>query len=513
MSNKKMQEILKDLYLIDPSLKKEEDKIIAIIENIIENQPNIELNQEFIVKLKEKVFLEIENLEKNKEMKIFSWQKIFYISTSSALVILLSIFAFSSFLTPIKKTKEKDAVIIALSERAFGDLLISSELGRKGQESSLNQREDMVLGLGSADGVASSNDLSIMPYPIEQNSYKYVYKGSLLEDLDLSSIPNLVYKRDNDTYLSKVFASSLKNVSDLPFSLNSFTQTELQHFNLIENREFGYSVAVNLSNNSISIYSNWEKWPQPYQNCFDEDCVERLKLNANDMLSESELIAIADNFLAEYNINLNDYSQAELSEETLNQLMSPRNNYYPEYVNVIYPLHIEGKEVFGAYGGKEGLEVSINIREKKVSNFYNLNFSRLQSSSYQLINDTEKINDLLSKGGLNPDYYYNNDENSYIEIELDEPKIALVKTWLSSPDRSSGVEIFIPSLIFKIKNKPNEYFNRQNVIIPLIKEIFEDSLEKINNQSYIEIDILPAPRNIDYVETEIDGDFRIMPIQ
>ncbi len=508
MSNKKMQEILKDLYLIDPSLKKEEEKIISIIEDIMENQPNIELNQDFVTQLKEKVFLEIESLENKNKFSIFSWQKLLYVSSASVLVILLSVLTVSNFILPTEKKLKKDSNIIALNERAFGNLSLSLEEERSSQETSLSQADDMVLGLGSAsESMASSGDVSIMPYPIEQNNYKYIYKGDFLDNLDLSSVSSLVYKRDSDDYFSRLFARNVKSVSGLPIDLGNFSQTKLQHFNLEENKDYGYSVAVNLSNNSISIYSNWQHWPQPYKDCYDERCIESLRLKEGDMLFDSELISIAHNFINKYKISLNDYGPVEINKENYKN-----NNYYPEQISLIYPLLINGKEVYSSHGGKDGLQIDINIREKKVSSLNNLTFSSLKSSSYQLIDSTNRINDLIEKGGLYPDYYRGSQEN-YIEVELKEPIIALVKTWVSSPDRNTSSEIFIPSLIFKVKERPNEYFHRQNVIVPLVKEVFEDSLEKLNNQFFHDVEILPMPRVIDAPEIEDDGMFRIMPIE
>ncbi len=513
MSNKKMQEILRDLYLIDPSLKKEEEKIISIIEDIMENQPNIELNQDFVTQLKEKVFLEIESLENKNKFSIFSWQKLLYVSSASVLVILLSVLTVANFILPNEKKLKKDSDIIALNERAFGNLSISLEEGRNDLESSLSQSDDMVLGLGSAgESVIVSGDVSIMPYPVEQNNYKYVYNGEALDNLDLSSVSSLVYKRDNDDYFSRIFANNIKSISNLPIDLRNFTQTKLQHFNLEENKDYGYSVAVNLSNNSISIYSNWQYWPQPYKDCYDEICIENLRLNESDMLPDSELISIAQDFIDKYKINLDSYGPVEINKEAYKN-----NNYYPEQISLVYPLVINDKEVYSSHGGKNGLQISINIRERKVSSLNNLNFSNLKSSSYQLIDNTNRMNDLIERGGLNPDYYRSLQDN-FIELELEEPVIALVKTWISSPDKNTSSELFIPSLIFKIKERPNEYFHRQNVIIPLVEEIYNDSLNNIDKPIPEYFDILPVrdmqmdmPR-VD-VEENDEGQFRIMPIQ
>lgn len=511
-----MQEILKDLYLIDPSLKKDEEKIISIIEDLIKNEPNIELNQDFVAKLKEEIFLEVEKMENEKKVNLFSWQNIIYVSSSAVFVIILSFFVFSNFLLPTKETETP--LIIALNERAFGDLIISSKESRSGQDVSLSEGDNMVLGLGSAsDLVEVSGEFSIIPYPIEQNNYVYVYNGDFLDNLDLSSVSNLVYKRDVNNNFARVFANSIKSVTGLPLNLNSFNQAELQHFNIIENKEYGYSVAVNLINNSISIYSYWQNWPQPYRDCYDEFCIESLRLNEGDMLSDSQLVLIANNFINNHNVNLNNYGPAEIINDHF-LIKSSENNYYPEQISLVYPLIINDQHVYSSHGGKDGLQLSINIREKRVSSLSNLNFSNIKSSSYPLISDTKKINELLKRGGLYPDYYRS--QENIIEVELVDPKIALVKTWLASSDRGESVEIYIPSIIFQIKERPSEYFNRQNVIIPLVKEIFEDSLEKINYHIDNYVDILPIPRIID--EPQIERDlpevedndlFRIQPIE
>lgn len=521
----KVQKILEDIYLIDSSLKKEEEKIKSLIEEMIENEPEIKLNQEFVNRLKEKVFTEIENLEKKDEKKVFFWQKLSYVSAGAAIVILLAVFLFPNFILNDFK-KDSSQKISVLEERAFGSLDIDLRQSDSGEmEAEIADDSTSVLGLGETaeDMPSQVDDISIMPHPIvEQKNYHYVYEGEKLEEINLDDISNLVYSRVSDNRLANQGARVLSSFSGLPISLDNFSQKELKHFNMVEEKPYGYSLSVNLGNNTISVYSNWQNWPQPYKDCYDRECLDSLKLDRADMLSEGQLISIANEFIANYNVDLKNHSQALISEQTLERINNPENNpdhSYPEQAQIVYPLIIDDKVVVDNNGNPEGIKVGINIREEMVSSLvYNINSSNLVSSPYKLIDNLDEINPLLKRGGINP-HFYRQSENNSIEVKLSDPEIALVRTWLPSLDKQSSSEIFLPALVFPISEKPDQYFNRQNIVIPLIEEVFRNSLKKIEERTGNDVEILPMPRIAPDQEPENareiqkDDVYRIMPIE
>ncbi len=522
--NEKLNEILKEIYLIDPSLKKEEEKIRSLIEKMINTQPESKINEEFVASLKERVFTEIDNIKNKKEVKVFFWQKLTYVSAGAAIVILLSLLVFPALIDRDFKS-EKDERIAMLSERAFGDLNVelSQREDSNNIESMTERAEDSIMGLGAtSDSMPSqAEDISIMPYPVEQKNYRYVYEGNLLDEINLSEISDLVYKREIDDNLSRQVANRLSSTPNLPINLNNFSQKEVRHISINEEKDYGYSISFNLANNTLSIYSNWQQWPQPYKDCYDRGCIEDLQLGASDMLSENQLISIANNFVNNYEIDLRNYGSAQVSKESIKRITNLENNpehNYPQEASIIYPLIINNKEVVDNYGKLEGINVSINIRERKVSSVHNINYSSLLSSSYDLIDNLENIDPLLTRGGLSPDMFYRN-ELEEIKINLGDPKILLVRTWTTSYDISRGSsEIFLPALVFPIKEMPNEYFHRQHVVIPLTKEVFKTSLEKLDNQGPDNYDIIDMPRIqpdqpiMDQREEPEERNFEIMPI-
>lgn len=522
----KVQTILEDLYLIDPALRQKEDKLISVIEEIIKSEPDIKINQAFVDHLRERLFTEIRELEEKKPKLInlsFYFKNIAYASMGAA-VILLIVFIYPAYLD---KGQEDKPGLIALGDRAFGSLQLDFSSQSVGELGATKDRMEMgtdVLGLGAADSSAMiGSDTIFIPRPIETKQYQYVYRGEALNELDLNSVSSLVYRRVIDKNLARRSANTLATIGGLPINLNSFSEKELIHFNFNQEKDFGYSVAVNLANNTLSVFDNWSTWPQPYQDCYDEDCLASLRLGADDMLTDNQLISLANNFIENYGVDLSNYSSPRVSAQSKLTLLreASDNNYYPEYMTVIYPLLIDNQKVFDSHGIEEGLQISVNLREKRVSGLSNLNFSSYQSSSYELINDLNKINPLLERGGLYPDYRYTDGE--LIEVELADPQIALVKTWLPSADKRSSYELFLPGLIFPVKETPNEYFYRQAVIIPLVEEVFQDSLSNLKNMTgQREAEILPMPRIIpDQIvdwptepePARDDDNYRIMPIE
>ena len=65
-------------------------------------------------------------------------------------------------------------------------------------------------------------------------------------------------------------------------------------------REFGYQIQISPRQDIISIYANWEKWPEEG---FDVP---------SEMPSDEEIIAIADKFLADYGISVDMYGEGEV---------------------------------------------------------------------------------------------------------------------------------------------------------------------------------------------------------
>ncbi|MFA6106980.1 MAG: hypothetical protein WC745_04925 [Patescibacteria group bacterium] len=328
--------------------------------------------------------------------------------------------------------------------------------------------------------------------------YKYVYKGEKI-NLPESRLP--VFKRLKGFGKDVNASDILGNFGVDGINLNKFGSAKADNLSLIEQREYGYSLNINFTEGSFSLNQSWNTWPHPENQCKDDACYESFRLKESDMLNDGELTAIAGQFLNDYGVSLDGYGQPEIIDDWrawYNASSEKTNYYFPDAVSVVYPLIIGGQPVFEEGGAKVGINVSISVREKKVSGVYNLNSQNYQSSLYDIETDQDKILEMAqsSDGG----YYYplmmntgtaesrpapdsetgeivsepEDDEfglkERVKEIGLNTPVLGLVRMWIYKDNASD--ELLVPALIFPI-NDPGAESWQKNIIVPLVKEIIE----------------------------------------
>ena len=353
---------------------------------------------------------------------------------------------------------------------------------------------------GIASGTSVSRDkIAVMPcfdgadgcvIP-EITRYEYVYKGEK-PDFSESRLP--VFKRVKGFGKDINASDILGNFSADGINLNKFSSARADSLSLTEDREYGYSLNVNFTEGNFSLNQNWNTWPHPEQKCRDEACYQSFRLKESDMLSDAEAISIAGQFLSDYGISVDGYGPGEMLDDWRGWYANAENKtdyYFPDTISVLYPLIINGQPVFEEGGGKVGINVSISVREKKVSGVWNLNSQNYQSSLYDIETDWNKILE-MAKNGSSGYYPYPLAAKSAMEdapetqgfsegsrpksreivkeIELDTPILGLVRMWIYENNLSD--ELLVPAVIFPVK-KGDKNIWQNYVIVPLVKEIIE----------------------------------------
>ncbi|UCG35510.1 MAG: hypothetical protein JSW17_01545, partial [Candidatus Omnitrophota bacterium] len=260
----------------------------------------------------------------------------------------------------------------------------------------------------------------------------------------------------------------LTNINLDIIDLNRFRNMKLGTLQILEDRDYGDSIYIDPGQNNISINMNWEKWPMS----------EVRTLTQAEVPSDQELISIADSFIREYGINMDMYGPGEVvSREVMIAAEEVSEAYIPENYSVVYPLMLDGKTASDQSGRKAGISVEVNIRHKKVVYTGNISISGFESSKYNIETDEEKIIATAEKGGIYRFYDYP-DATETIELELGTPTLQLVRIWQRSQTKVGGEEMYVPSFVFPIiGGRSQDYFYRQNVIVPLVGEMYTDSVE------------------------------------
>ncbi|MGE5297953.1 MAG: hypothetical protein ACM3KM_02220, partial [Acidobacteriaceae bacterium] len=262
-------------------------------------------------------------------------------------------------------------------------------------------------------------------------------------------------------------------VSQLSFNLvnlGSFGNLRLQSMNLAEPGDDGYNIYVNADESSVSINGAWPKLM--YDCSANIACPGSQPVKIENIPSDEEVISIANSFLSDHGISKDLYGEPVVQNDW--RIMYDRNPagaYVPETITVVYPLQIQDQTLYDEGGNKSGLNVSINVRNKKVISVYDLAVPNFQSSQYDAETDSAKLLKIAEKGGMYG--YVQPNAKKFVDIELGTPKIELVRMWNYKNNQSE--ELLIPSLIFPITKLPDSdpYFYRNSVTVPLIKEILD----------------------------------------
>jgi hypothetical protein len=371
----------------------------------------------------------------------------------------------------------EDVKVVKKGKEFFGTLMTSTDSSRE-SDSSAGMGAGGNLAVQSGEKVMSgvSVDMGIMP-PMELIKYNYVYVG---DDFTLFPSEADVYKRINPD-LSKEFSSAFSNKKISFFDMSKFRDISVVNVSINEDVDYGYSIYLGLKDGSFSIYKNWDRWPNMEKSCrgYDSACYESYQLSVEDVLDDETIINISDQFLLDYGISLNNYGAGEVQKYWLQDYArsSVKESFYiPDTVSVVYPLKIEGRNVYEEYGQTFGLTIEVDMREKKVSSVFNLFYQHYESSSYSTENNKDIILKMVSQGGMYPDYSYYEEgaDVKEVTVEIGTPSLEMVKLWHYDNEKMIGSEIYVPAYVFPIISGGEEpYFYKKNIVIPAVKDFFE----------------------------------------
>lgn len=534
IDKKQLSDILSDLYALDPSLRNREKELMPLIEKLIKAKPQTALNEAFAAELKKQLLAKADGLGQKNSMKKekkswfkIDWKVMAYASTGTAALVLVAVVASSMMIFRQNSLVVKHQAptlknqIVKVSRNAFGSLalaqnaspvggnrevsakinnispspLASNDGGVPVSESAISSAAPAGLGVGAAGNSKMMADASYI-MPPNYGTIKYVYAG---EDFSLPSGQATVYK--NLTNAMSDFSSVLSALSGSgisQFDVSQFKGLKIDSFNIKEDRDFGYYLGF-YQGNDFYISKNWGKWPNPFAKCQDDKCWQENRIKLSDMISDEEAIAIAKNFVSEYKINLEGYGQPVVSGQwraVYEASMDKENYYFPEEVQVLYPLLIDGQEVRGASGELQGAVVTVDIRNRKASGLNNLLSLNFEASEYETVADKSEVIKLAEEGGQNGryQYYYGSEGEKETIVELDTPKLVLVHSWRYNEEIAQGDNIYVPAYMFPLKNKPQDpYFYTESIIVPLVKDV----IAQIDRPMLYKADPVAVPETLD----------------
>lgn len=491
MNEREINKILEELISAEPGLKKDGAELNLLLTKLASSKREIEPDKPFMANLKRQLAAKTNRPEKksNNINSLFNFNNMIKLKFAlSALILVLALATGFVYFTQKKSSFPKqifssDIQITPLGEKAFGNIALASAEKRSEGGGNASASAD---ALAPKPAMGSDTEVRIVPvgqggggtaiYP-PQIVYRYVYTG---EDFEVPDSSAPMYRRIKG--LGSIGASQiLRSLNFGIVDLGTFGSLATQQVSLVEDQDFGYAFSINFEEGTMSIFENWRRWLTPNRQCQDQACFDQYRVKISDMPDNASVISITDSFLREHNIstkNLGTPFVQDYWRKEYEALQDKSQIYLPDVVSVIYPLTIEGQEVFDEMGNKSGISVMVNVRLKKVSGVYELSQQNYESSAYNLLTDQKTIISIAEKGGFRPDYYYIQEGAPTTEetVELGTPIRSMVRTWQYNPATQESKELFVPSLIFPVtKGSQNPYY-RSNIVVPLVQEILDSAL-------------------------------------
>ncbi len=498
MNPEKMQQLLSELYLLDPNLKEHEKELVTILSDLLESAPQPKIDQSFVSRLRAQLTARAEG--STTVRKGFNWLNLFVpvvTAGAGAYVMFFAITSLGLFSAPKTVTPSQPATNLAqtnapverpkqpyiaqVMSNAYGPLNTTGAQSAPGSQVRVMENGTTVPLTGGGDD-ATGKLMAPSPsgtMPVYQPTrVKYVYTG----DVPIPEGTVNVYRPRVDT-ASGDASSSLSALTLL--NAQKFQNLQVQNMTINEDREFGYSITFDTSYGmqSVSIYKNWQKWPNHFvcvQNADgSEVCNPSPVLTVKDIPADDELLKLADQFVQEYGIDVSRYGspQVDMQWQTDSRRDPAEAAYVPDEISVVYPLTLDKQEVWmEGWNARVGLRISIDLRDKKVAGASPITSQQYEASPYA-VGSKEKIQSIMEQGGTYGGYgfYEEGVEVKTVEATLGEPRNVLLQISRYDDKTSTSEWLYVPALQFPVTQKPQneEVYVPEFVFVPLAKDLLE----------------------------------------
>ncbi len=498
------KQLLSELLEAHPEFASQEKELQSFIEKFLSARPEMTIDEAFKQKLHEALQKYSQQLQSSQNIGgwghfLQSWWKPLSVG---AVCVIAGIIIIPQWNQPLPKDGEEKAFVQTTSSRtaetsdetsgedfallnitetgeedAFGDIPALENSSGEGMVMEAKMAEGVAYGRGGGGGggMAFDQGMIMPPNPWgERINYEYSYEGDLPQLLDKVTV-----YRNSVKELKIPFNDTSLLTKEMNFvDIKAFQNLNLENVQFMEDRDMGYSISFNFRYPSLSIYENYEQWRDHYQNCSSNGVCQPLEpFKEADLLSDKELIKIANDFLKKYGIsrdNLGDPKVQKYWEEPLYQGGKP--DIYPDGLAVQYPIIVDGQTVTDQYGNEQSVYININMRVKKVNNAYFTPLS-LESSKYTAL-DEEEVRSMIEEGGLQGFRYSNPDK--VMKVELENPQFKLVQISRFDQRKTMPDQFYVPALLFSVKqdteNKDEArimpyYYQQRFVVVPLVKTV------------------------------------------
>ena len=475
------QDILAELYEIDPGLREHEAELIPLLQQLLARDPAQKPNAAFVKKLRKELQARMNAATDGAVEHRVSYaapsgffNRFAYALAGAAAAVVIAVPA------TLQWQRAGMPPAIPAGEESGGST--DGYMVAKNEAGATNTANDAVApqvsnpmpgaygrGQGGGGGDMAMGKMSAVSSLIAPwNPVKYVLEG------DLPELPQgQVEVLERDLRPLKVPFSSIQSAfKDAAIDLSSFEGTSVDFVSVTQRTQYGYTINVSMSDGSVSINQAWEFWPHPEQNCQDETCFRNLQPKMSDIPADAELIRVADAFIADHDIDLSGYGDPIVDNgwrRDYERVEDKRYAWIPESMRVVYPLLVDGKTVTEAGGGPAGVSVQVSVKQKRVTDAYGLTSYQFSRAKHQAVSDRSDVEKFLgTAGSQTPDAP---------TVTLKDPTIQFVR--LYDYENGKNVELFVPALVFQVPNVTGaQYYLPQTVAVPLAKDLLDQAQQQ-----------------------------------
>lgn len=480
MNNIDIKKILNELYAIDPDLRSREKEIVAILHTLAIKSPAA-YDEKFAVELRTRLLTELATSRMTaKPSGIFvaiSAKNMRY--SLAGLLVLVLVGAIAIFVAVKPKSNGGNISIALLPSSvtitrvggdAFGPLESSATTTNSADTSASAAQESIPAGQSAtakkgsplAITAAPMNAMAIPVRPIAPPIYgsqtaKYDYTGAPFTQ---NQTQLDVLKKVATPLAADRTSAALAQAGFGQIDISTFSNLDISNVTLSQNQSFGYQIYIDLAGGTVSISQNYDEWPKS----------DTTPLVASAIPSDDAVIAIANQFFTDHHLSISSYGTPTVtktpyaiplaaSEEGNTATNMPIIPSYFDSKQVLYPLVVNGMNVYNQSGEAIGITIDVNLRYRRVADVYGIEAQNYQASAYDAITNTSTILDMAG--------------SNITTLDLGTPTMAYLETYQTDTNGTSN-EFLVPAFVFPVTGSAAS--PDQKIVVPLIQDFVRKNL-------------------------------------
>lgn len=473
MDSETIENIVAEIIRDEPGLAKFQAEVKAAVIALAQARPELAIDEVFKKNLRRKLLKKASNESwfikyTNLSVGMKKSTRVMRLSGAVLVLVLAGIYIGINYqkIPGLGSNDKNRAVSVKrVGDQAFGRISLSNST------STLSQGTDAAAGSLSAGEQAAGSapapvgartaagdsgaGIGVAPMPNQQTP-NFQYKG---EAFNQNESKLEVLKRINNEGVLGV--GGILEGANLDFlKLDTFAKAKVRNLSLnIDNNSYQADLDLVNGRLSISVFGQGMV-------AYAEDAYK----TSAEVLTDQEVIDIADKFIADYGLNISAYGRPAVedwrSQGRLGVMYAP--DYRPQQVSLTYPLMVNGRKVYDTSGNLIGINLYVDTRTRKVASLSNLITNRFEGSMYEAETDVQRILTVAQTGGLY-DYYFKSENQ--VEVGLNKPELAYLM--ITQYDKSETTDLLVPALVFSV-NKVEQVYSPDTIVVPLIKEILAE---------------------------------------